>query len=104
MKKAIALILIFSEILFATPAWYFGKITRVWNFTEGSFIITFDSTSLDNCKDKYVYFNNKLSQVQLQSNLSVALSAFHANSKIGVVIDKTNDGDPCYAMSIDIRK
>ena len=109
MKKilfAISLLLVTSSS-FAAPAWYSGTINRLWTHAaDGGFIITFEGTSsLANCKHKYVYFTSQKMQLALlNSSLSVALSAFHTNTKVGVVIDKTGDGEYCYASSIDIRR
>lgn len=92
---------------FAEPAWYVGKITRVWVFDgDGSFILTLDSGSLDDCLHKYAYFKGaSLPPDQLKASLGLALSAFHANSTVGIVIDKSLDpvNHFCQAMSIDLR-
>lgn len=95
----------------ATASWYTGKVNRIWpNGADGTFIITFKSTSgapssLDDCKHNYAYF--RASTIPLEQHkklLSLALSAFHTDSTVGIVIDKTLNGEYCYAISLDIRK
>lgn len=108
MKKVLLLLAFNLVILnsFAQPAWYHGEVDRVWpHDQEGGFIVTFTSDSLDDCKHNYVYFKPTFMQPeQLRNSFALALSAFHSNSKVGVVIDKGGVGEVCYATSIDVRK
>lgn len=108
IKKALTVILLLNcSPVFAAPAWYLGTINRFWpNDPNGGFIITFTApSSLDDCKYSYAYFRTTDIQPDLLKNaFSVALSAFHAGSKVGVVIDKGPAGEYCNATSIDLRK
>lgn len=97
---------LFSQSVAAAPAWYFGKITRVWVYGDGGdFIVEFDSAGLADCEHRYAYFKAaKMGESQLKSSLSMAVAAFHAGSNVGLVIDKAGAGTTCHAMSIDVRK
>lgn len=90
----------------SAPAWYTGKINRIWpHDNSGGFIITFSSpSSLGDCKHNYAYFKSTdLDPKQLSVSFSLALSAFHSKSKVGVVIDKSLNDEYCHALSLDIR-
>lgn len=108
IKKALTVILLLNySSVFAAPAWYLGTINRVWpSSQDGGFIITFSTpSSLSDCKHTYAYFKSEYVQPDLMKNaFSVALSAFHSGSTVGVVIDKGPAGDYCYATTIDLRK
>ncbi len=106
MKKLILILLVLIQSLQAAPAWYYGKITRIWHHSADGFIITLDSTAVDDCSNRYVYISaNHLGKEQKDALYSMALSSFHANSKLGIVIDKAkNVNGLCYAMSMDIIK
>jgi hypothetical protein len=107
-KKIIFIVLILNcTIVSAGPSWYQGTINRVLaNGQDGSFIITFNSdSSLNGCKYEYIYFHSKdLQPEKLKSTFSLAISAYHTGSTVGVVINKGADGETCYASSADLRK
>lgn len=106
MKKLLLILLIFtSQISVAAPAWYGGKLTRVWKANANYFIITLDSTVLDDCKYKYAYFmRNELTQEHFNALYCMALTAFVSDQKVRMVIDKELNGDVCHVKSMDIRK
>ncbi|WP_157533487.1 hypothetical protein [Microbulbifer variabilis] len=104
---SILLLLIFSSSAFADRAWYRGTINRIWTLgSDGSFIITVKEDSvLSDCKWKYAYFTlTEQTPEKLRNSLSLALSAFHAGTTVGLEIDKDLHGDLCQAYSIDLIK
>jgi len=90
----------------AQPAWYLGKITRIYTF-NGGFVLTFDSTALDDCIHKYVYFRDiVLGEKTVNRALSFSMSAEAQDRTVGVVIDKAINGPGgiCDSNgSVDIR-
>lgn len=99
--------LIISLPINADPAWYFGTIDRVWTYSQdGGFIITYKgSSSISDCAYGYAYFSSKtMSKDLIKSSMTMALSAFHSDSSVGLVIDKKGANEVCHAMSIDLRK
>jgi hypothetical protein len=107
MKKIQVFILLvcLNSSLMAIPKWYNGKITRIWHYNNDGFIIKFDSGSVKDCKHEYIYFKESLlGKTQKDSVYSMGLSAFHSNSKVGVVIDKTGTNQYCHGLSMDLNK
>lgn len=107
MKKVLFIIAIslFSSAVFSAGAWYNGKITRVWKSHSSNFIITLDTAALDDCQYKYAYFREvDLGKEHLSALYSMAMTAFVSNQKVGLVIDKSLEGERCYAKSMDMRK
>ncbi|WP_298769062.1 hypothetical protein [uncultured Shewanella sp.] len=108
LKKFMLLLLLLTSVpISATSAWYLGTINRVWpNAQDGGFVITFSgNSSLSDCKHGYAYFlTSQLQPEILKNSLSVALSAFHAGSSVGVIIDKALHDGSCLATGIDLRK
>jgi len=103
MKKLILIVILFLPLTsYGQAAWYFGKITRIWHYGADGFILKFDSNALSDCKHNYVYFSQKrLGEAHKNATYSMALSAFHAGQKVGVVINKSI-GELCYAISLDM--
>ncbi len=103
----VVFILLGSSVAHSAPGWYRGVIDRIWTYGgEGDFVITFqgDSTTSD-CTHNYISFRAADLQPALMKNAySLALSAFHSNANVGVVIDKDLNGGNCHALSIDIIK
>ena len=103
---AVLALLMLSSTAVAVPNWYYGKVERIFVTTTG-FILTFDSTSLDDCIHSYVYFlTPNLSDKNVDRALSVVLSAQASGKTVGVVIDKAinGPGGVCNATgSIDIK-
>lgn len=108
MKKIIlVLVVVFLTNLFAAPAWYKGKIDRVWHYGEDGFIITYNNDVLSSCKHKYVYFKkSSLGLEQKNALYSMALSAFHSDANVGIVIDidKNDSNGYCTGMSMHLVK
>ncbi|WP_413043833.1 hypothetical protein [Pseudomonas sp. YJ42] len=105
MKKIAMAIgcLLLSAQASAAPAWYFGKITRVWPMS-GALVVTLDSGVLDDCLHKYVYFPRAALGEKLYAEIyALALSAMATTNKFGVVIDKQVAGSQCNATSADMR-
>ncbi|MDF1642714.1 MAG: hypothetical protein P1U80_00850 [Pseudomonadales bacterium] len=105
------LLLVTSTGSQAAGQWYTGSINRIWPHNgDGGFIVTFKPTaaglsSLDDCKHKYAYFYaGSIQPEMLKNSFSLALSAFHMGSLVGIVIDKDQNGEYCHAMSVDVRK
>lgn len=108
IKKLFLIMLLLScSSAFGAAAWYQGTINRVWtDDQDGGFIVTFDgASSLSDCKHSYAYFRSTSMQPEmLKNSLSLALSAFHVGSTVGIVVDKDLNGEYCHALSIDLRK
>lgn len=106
MKKLLLILLIIaSQTSLAEPAWYGGKLTRVWKANANYFIITVSSSALDDCKHKYAYFmRNELTQEHFDALYSMALTAFISDQTVRMVIDKDLNGDLCHVKSMDMRK
>ncbi|MEX2964801.1 hypothetical protein [Microbulbifer sp. TYP-18] len=109
MKKllSIAFLLALSSNAFADYAWYYGTIKRVWPLNDdGGFVITFEGTSsLSDCRNQYAVFSaSLLPPEKLDKSFSLALSAFHAGSTVGVELDKDLYDDQCLPNSITITK
>lgn len=109
MRKMLlgALIVFVASPSLAAPQWYKGKVTRIWQYNgAGDFIITLEP-ALDFCTHKYAYFTeSKFGAERLDSALSIALSALHTETELGVVInlDERGPGGRCYPKSLDIRR
>ncbi|MCQ4298073.1 hypothetical protein NAU58_21070 [Pseudomonas stutzeri] len=106
MKKLsiITAAVLLSNQASAAPAWYSGKITRVWP-QGGAFIVTLDSTALDDCQHKYAYFQRATLGEKLYSETyALALSSMAMQTKFGIVIDKLAVGAQCNATSADVRQ
>ncbi len=103
---AVALSVFFVLEASAANAWYYGKITRLWSWTDDAFIITFDSTALDDCQWDYAYFRKaSIGNDQFKNVFALALSAYHADHTVGVVIDKaTQPNGTCDAINMDMQK
>ncbi|MEM7278909.1 MAG: hypothetical protein AAF385_12360 [Pseudomonadota bacterium] len=90
----------------AAPNWYYGKVKRI-SMYAGGFVMTFESTALDDCLYKYVYFqSNSLGDKTVDRALSLALAAQAGDKTVGVVIDKTiyGTGGQCNCTgSMDIK-
>ena len=95
VRNLLSVILLASFLvstLHASPAWYYGKISRIFLFSNG-FVLRFDSTALDDCKHKYVYYNDsQLGTKQVDRAYSMALAAQASGRTVGVVIDKSING------------
>lgn len=109
MMKMLSLILLgmISTPALATASFYTGKISRLWaHDPKGGFVITFSgNSSLSDCNNQYGFFQSDSMQPEiLRNSLTLALSAFHTDSTVGVVIDKKGPGERCDILSIDIRK
>lgn len=52
MKKltALTLLMALSSTSVAAPAWYYGKITRVWHYGADGFIVTLAGNNSDMVK------------------------------------------------------
>jgi len=51
---------LFSSSVYSGNAWYAGVVKTIAFYdTNGSFVLTFDSNSLDDCLYKYVYVDYK---------------------------------------------
>lgn len=76
----------------SAAAWYSGKIQRIYLFNSG-FVVTMQSTALDDCIHKYVYFmESAIGQKSVDRAYSMALTAKSSDSTFGVVIDKSING------------
>ena len=105
MNKVVAVVgsLLVSAQVSAAPAWYFGKITRVWPMGS-AFVVTLDSGVLDDCLHKYVYFPRAaLNEKLYAETFALALSAMATKNQFGVVIDKQGAGTQCNASAADMR-
>lgn len=105
-KFLLIIVVLASSMSWSAPAWYTGEVNRIWpHDNSGGFIMTFSSpSSLGDCKHNYAYFKSaELDPKQLSVSFSLALSAFHSKSKVGVVIDKSLNDEYCHALSLDIR-
>ena len=94
VRRAAVVLFIISSMSTAqaTPAWYYGKISRIYTF-NGGFVLTFDTTALDDCIHKYVYFRDSvLGEKTVSRSLSFAMSADAQDRRVGVVIDKAING------------
>lgn len=102
----LTLLMALSSTSVAAPAWYYGKITRVWHSNAEGFILTLSGGVLDDCQHKYVYFvKANLGQDFKNVIYSTALSAFHTGQTVGVVIDKSaNVNGNCFGLSMDMTK
>ena len=104
---AVLTLLMLSSTTMAVPNWYYGKVERIFVYTEG-FVMEFDTTSLDDCLHTYVYFKTpNLTQENINRALSVALSAQASGMTVGVVIDKAINGPGGHCNgngSIDIKE
>ena len=106
-KTLLILLLLNGSLAYSSPAWYQGTINRVWtDDPNGGFVVTYSgNTGLSDCRYGYVYFRpGNIQPDMLKNSLNLALSAFHAGSNVGIVIDKELNGEYCHAMSIDIRR
>ena len=110
VQTLVAAILVFGSLSAqAVPAWYVGKVSRVaLSGSDGSFIITFKNTVLDDCQHKYVYFiGSELGEGRLKHAYTMALTSATAGLNMGVVIDKETNGSGglCKAigMTADLR-
>lgn len=103
-KLLIILVGVFlSGQAYSAPAWYQGKLTRVWSMGS-AFIVTMDSTALNDCKYKYAYFHRSVLGEQHYSELyALMLSAYASGSTAGIVIDKKGLDQECRGSSADIR-
>ncbi|OGQ53941.1 MAG: hypothetical protein A3J24_00605 [Deltaproteobacteria bacterium RIFCSPLOWO2_02_FULL_53_8] len=88
---------------YSAPAWYQGKLTRVWSMGS-AFVVTMDSVALSDCKYKYAYFHRSVLGEQYYAELyALMLSAYATGGKAGVVIDKQGVDQECRVSSADIR-
>ena len=100
----------FSCNVSAKNAWYNGVVDRVALLrSDGSFVITFSSQSLDDCKHKYAYFEvSDLGIDRVKAAHAMALISLTSGMNFGVVIDKDINGIDgiCRAagMTADLRK
>ncbi len=89
------LICVLTTSVSAAPAWYSGQVARlalVGN-PEGSFLVTFKNSALDNCSYGYAYFRtDQLSEVQIKNAYVLALTSLTAGLEMGIVIDKSING------------
>ncbi|AIW18673.1 hypothetical protein B6A42_07895 [Vibrio coralliilyticus] len=108
MKIVLAMLtFLVSFSAFSSASFYRGEISRIWaHDPEGGFIIVFQNpSSVSDCKNGYIQFNsNSMQPGLIKNSLSIALSAFHSNGTVGVVIDKQGAGEVCEALSIDVIK
>lgn len=112
MKKLLAsgtlaiAMLLCSAVAGSAPAWYYGKVERVFLYSSG-FVVTFDTTALDDCLHQYVYFQTPhMTEKGIDRALSVALAAQASGKVAGVVIDKSinGPGGVCFSDgSIEIK-
>lgn len=88
----------------SVPAWYEGKLTRVWSL-DSLFVVMMDSTALQDCKHAYAYFyRSDFGDKHYGELYSLMLAAYATGDKVGMVIDKQGDGLECRIMSADIRR
>ena len=111
MKIILALVMLATSFqALSVAAWYKGTINRIWpNEQSGGFIITYENertpSELSDCRHGYAYFRSVEHQPErLRAQFALALSAFHSGSKVGIIIDKAQNGDLCHAAGLDIRK
>lgn len=90
----------------AAPAWYSGKVTRVWSYDATVFVVTLDSAELSDCAHGYAYVGMAgVLTTDFKVAYATALSAYLSGKTLGIVIDKAKNGPggACYALSVDIR-
>ena len=104
------IIVLFSGAVSASPAWYAGKVSRIalTGGNDGSFIVTFDNSNLDDCMHKYAYFRgSQLGDGRLKHAYTMALTSLTTKVSMGIVIDKSVNGSGgiCEAMGMtaDLR-
>lgn len=111
MRLLCLVLIIFTSLsAFSQNQWYRGKITRIslWK-NDNSFIITVDNDVLNDCKWKYLHFDeSKLGEARTKAAYSMALTAFSTQTPFGFVTNKANKGaqGECFAtgMTADIRR
>ncbi|MEM7363455.1 MAG: hypothetical protein AAF525_05490 [Pseudomonadota bacterium] len=115
LKRAIQLgLVVFALCLTPTAssanAWYFGVVSRIALLgADGSFVVRFESSALDNCDGDYAYFNvSTLGTERVEKAYSLAMVSLTTGLEMGVVIDKSinGTGGQCDAvgMTADIRR
>ena len=83
----------YSTTADAAGSWYYGKVQRIYMYADAAFVMTFDSTALDDCHGQYVYIRApNFTERGVDRALSIALSAQASGRTVGVVIDKTING------------
>ncbi|MCU7829570.1 MAG: hypothetical protein KZQ85_10935 [Candidatus Thiodiazotropha sp. (ex Myrtea sp. 'scaly one' KF741663)] len=91
----------------AANQWYVGKVARIALLqNDGSFIVTFKNSALDDCEYKYAhFFVNSLGADQVKNAYAMALTSLTTGVDMGIVIDKNGIGEQCDAtgMTADLR-
>lgn len=88
----VAAVMLCSTVSESAPAWYYGKVDRVFLCSSG-FVLTYDTTALDDCMHQYVYFQMPhITEKDIDRALGIALAAQVSGRTAGVVIDTTING------------
>ncbi|MDC5850977.1 hypothetical protein OPW32_17415 [Vibrio europaeus] len=99
----------FSSLSYASASWYVGKVSRVaLTGADGSFVVTFSNTALDDCKHKYAYFDGQdIGEGMLKNAYTLALTSLTTGLNMGIVIDKSVNGSggqcKAFGMTADLR-
>lgn len=100
---------VYSSVTHSAPNWYSGVVNRVaLAGSDGSFLVTFNSSALSDCEWGYVYFNvSQLGLERVRNAYAIALISLSAGRSMRVVIDKdiNGAGGVCNAtgMTADLR-
>lgn len=109
LTLATVAIISMSTAAHSSASWYVGKVSRVALLgADGSFIVTFKNSALDDCQYKYANFNgSSLGEQRLKHAYSMALTSLTTGVNMGVVIDKAKNGPGgacnAYGMTADLR-
>lgn len=77
----------------ASNAWYKGVVTSVSLIVDDSFVITFNTTTLSDCKYSYAYFKAGQIGVDIAKQAyTMAMTSLVTGRIMGVVIDKNING------------
>lgn len=110
-KAALAALMTISCMGAANAAaeFYSGTVTRVALLgTDGSFIVTLNNSSLDDCQHRYAFiYAEDLGEIKVDRAYQMALTSITTGVEMGVVIDKDTNGagGQCRAigMTADLR-
>ena len=77
----------------ASNAWYSGVVTNISLLGNDSFVVTLDTSALDDCKCKYAYFNaGQIGVDTAKQAYTMALTSLTTGKTMGIVIDKSING------------